>query len=97
MNSADQVGWGGRTFTPLNTLSPQMGSGYLPDNNFVRACYFRNISFQNDSRTDYGPPQYATEKNQDKPSCFGVHYYGNLGHELGYSLLFGGPGGDCGN
>jgi len=97
MSSADQVGWGGRTLTPPNTPSPRMGSGYFPDKNFGLSCYFRQVSFQNESRTDYGPPIYDTGTINDNPSCFGVEYYGDLGRKAGYSLQFGGPGGECGN
>ncbi|TKY56706.1 hypothetical protein E2542_SST21152 [Spatholobus suberectus] len=97
MTSADQVGWGGRTSTPPDTPSPQMGSGYFPDDNFVHACYFRFVSFQNASRQDYGPKDYQAETFTDRPDCFGVEYYGNQGREVGYSLQFGGPGGNCGN
>ncbi|XP_068488421.1 protein neprosin-like [Phaseolus vulgaris] len=97
MSSADQVGWGGRTLTPPNTPSPRMGSGYFPDKNFGLSCYFRQVSFQNESRTDYGPPIYDTGTINDNPNCFGVEYYGDLGRKAGYSLQFGGPGGECGN
>jgi len=97
MTSADQAGWGGRTSTPPGTPSPQMGSGYFPDENFSHACYFRHISYQNVSRTDYGPIQYDTNTFKDNSKCFGVDYYDNLGGQVGYSLQFGGPGGECGN
>jgi len=97
MTSADQVGWGGRTSTPPNTPSPQMGSGYFPDEIFSHACYFRHISYQNVSKTDYGPIQYDTDTFKDNSKCFGVDYYDNLGGSVGYSLQFGGPGGECGN
>ncbi|TKY56704.1 hypothetical protein E2542_SST21150 [Spatholobus suberectus] len=97
MTSAHQVGWGGRTKTPFGAPSPQMGSGYFPDNNFVHACYFRFVSFQNASRQDYGPQYYQVKTFTDKPDCFGVKYYGNQRGEVGYSLQFGGPGGNCGN
>jgi len=97
MTSADQVGWGGRTLTPPNTPSPPMGSGYFPDKNFVHACYFRQVSVQNGSRQDYGPDLYATKTVNDNSHCYGVEYYENLGDEVGFSLQFGGPGGNCGN
>ncbi|XP_047159749.1 uncharacterized protein LOC124830153 [Vigna umbellata] len=97
MNSADEVGWGGRTITPANTPSPPMGSAYFPDKNFVHACYFREVSFQNESRHDYGPRISQTRLRNDNSDCFGVDYYGNLAREVGYSLQFGGPGGKCDN
>ncbi|TKY56070.1 hypothetical protein E2542_SST20504 [Spatholobus suberectus] len=97
MASADRVGWGGRTRTPPNTLSPPMGSGHFPDNNFVHACYFEFVSFKNASRQNCGPEKYQTQVFTDKSYCFGVEYYGNQGVKVGYSLQFGGPGGNCGN
>ncbi|KAK7372288.1 hypothetical protein VNO80_05663 [Phaseolus coccineus] len=46
MTSADQVGWGGRTSTPPNTPSPQMGSGYFPDENFAHAVILGMFPFK---------------------------------------------------
>lgn len=97
LSSADKVGWGGRTLTPRNSLSPTMGSGYFPDGNFDHACYFTYISYRNASRINYGPENYQIEKYVDNPNCFGLTYYGNLHRKVEYCLQFGGPGGDCGN
>ncbi|KAK7276258.1 hypothetical protein RIF29_17396 [Crotalaria pallida] len=95
--SADEVGWGGTTTTPAGTRAPPMGSGLFPDDNFVHACYFKNVSYQNQFREDIGP--YEKRANlftfTDKPKCYDVQYYGDQGGEVGYSLQFGGPGGDC--
>jgi len=97
MSSADQVGWGGRTSTPPNTPSPQLGSGYLPDNNFVHACYFRSLSFQDVSRQDHEPSYDEIFTLNDKPDCVDVKYYEDVGAEIGHAIQFGGPGGLCGN
>ncbi|KAJ1391143.1 hypothetical protein SESBI_36905 [Sesbania bispinosa] len=97
MAIADQVGWGGRTTTPTGTPNPTMGSGYFPDDNFVHACYFVNVAYQNASRKYYGPETYWAESFTDVPKCYGVEYYGDQGRQVGYSLQFGGPGGDCTN
>ncbi|KAH1214607.1 hypothetical protein GmHk_14G042300 [Glycine max] len=94
---AEQGGWGGRTHAPPGSPSPPMGSGYFSDAGFVHACYFRQVSFKNGSIQDYGPEEYHVQTNTDNPSCFGVEYYGNLRRQVGYSLQFGGPGGNCGN
>lgn len=51
---AEQVGWGGRTYACTHTPSPPMGFKYFPDNNFVNVCFFRHVSFKNDSKQDYG-------------------------------------------
>ncbi|KAJ1391140.1 hypothetical protein SESBI_36902 [Sesbania bispinosa] len=93
MAIADQVGWGGRTTTPTGTPNPTMGSGYFPDDNFVHACYFINVAYQNASRKYYGPETYQTESFTDVPKCYGVVYYGDQRRQVGYCLQFGGPGG----
>ncbi|KHN39468.1 hypothetical protein glysoja_016855 [Glycine soja] len=97
LTSAEQGGWGGRTHAPPGAPSPPMGSGYFPDDNLVHACYFRQVSFKNGSIQDYGPEEYHVHTNTDNPSCFGVEYYGDQGRQAGYSLQFGGPGGNCDN
>lgn len=96
LTSAGQVGWGGRTSTSQGTPSPPMGSGLFPDSNFNHACYFKDISFQNGSTKSYGPEEYSTQSFSDKPNCYFAKYYGK-DREVGFSLQFGGPGGNCGN
>ncbi|CAJ1970953.1 unnamed protein product [Sphenostylis stenocarpa] len=97
LSSADIVGWGGRTFSPPGSPSPPMGSGYFPDRNFLHASFFKMISYQNESTISHGPEKYQLQYFIDKPSCFDLSYYGNLGGYDGYSLQFGGPGGgQCG-
>ncbi|CAJ1970840.1 unnamed protein product [Sphenostylis stenocarpa] len=96
LGSADIVGWGGRTRTSYGNRSPQMGSGYFPARG-LRACYFREISILDSSRKSHGPETDQTEPFTDIASCYGVIYYGYQGVDIGYVLLFGGPGGYCGN
>ncbi|CAJ1970952.1 unnamed protein product [Sphenostylis stenocarpa] len=97
MREAEQVGWGGRAYSASGPLSPQMGSGYFPDKTFRRASFFRMISYQDKSRTSFGPAYYQVKSVLDAPSCFGLVYYGNLGGKNGFCLQFGGPGGNCNN
>ncbi|ESW13815.1 hypothetical protein PHAVU_008G228500 [Phaseolus vulgaris] len=97
MGSADKVGLGGRTLTPRGSPSPPMGSGHFPDKNFFHASFYRYIFVENATRRNYGPEKYQIENYFDKPNCFRVNYYGNLQRDLGYSLQFGGPGGNCDN
>ncbi|KAG2383848.1 uncharacterized protein HKW66_Vig0257200 [Vigna angularis] len=95
MNSADEVGWGGRTRTHLNSRSPQMGSGNFPnDDNFTHACYFKEVLIKDSSRRTHGIEADETQSLVDKRNCY------NVRHSEGYTvyvLLFGGPGGNCGN
>ncbi|KAK7276255.1 hypothetical protein RIF29_17393 [Crotalaria pallida] len=97
LDSAHEVGWGGKTTTHMGTSSPPMGSGYFPDDNFVHACYFIHIAYQNETShdKDYSPEVDQTKRFSDKEKCFGVEYYGDQKGQVGYSLQLGGPGGAC--
>ncbi|XP_017406518.1 uncharacterized protein LOC108319780 isoform X2 [Vigna angularis] len=97
MSSANEVGWGGRTRTASGTLSPQMGSGHLPDGNCSHSGYFRKVTIEGVKRIPYGPEIFQASSFTDKPNCFGVKYFGFLGPKFGNLIQFGGPGGNCGN
>ncbi|PNX83055.1 hypothetical protein L195_g045639 [Trifolium pratense] len=88
------VGWGGSTLSPMGTSSPSMGSGHLPDKDYVHASYFRDIGIQVDDSGIYNQPSgdKYVDADADAASCYNVEYYGDQGEEFGYSLQFGGPG-----
>ncbi|XP_058746718.1 protein neprosin-like [Vicia villosa] len=91
---ADGAGWGGKTITPPNVINPQMGSGYFPDkDNFKHGCYFRFIGIRVHDSGEFSGPENV-EVHSDVPSCYKVEFYGEDIEEYGYSLQFGGPGGD---
>ncbi|KAK7321484.1 hypothetical protein VNO77_32181 [Canavalia gladiata] len=96
MGSAEQVGWGGLTKSRPGAVSPPMGSGSFPDGQFVHASYFRNISFHNVSRLENIPQKYFRRSLITNPTCFGLQDYGDKGANFGYTIEFGGPGGNCG-
>ncbi|XP_024640737.2 uncharacterized protein [Medicago truncatula] len=93
---ADQVGWGGRTTTSVGAPNPPMGSGLFPDNIFTHACYFKNVTYRNKFGQSFGPPDVLTKAFFDEPHCYSAEYYGDEDKLVGYSLQFGGPGGECG-
>lgn len=97
LKMAAKVGWGGRTLTSRGSPSPPMGSGHFPDLIIAHASFFREISFKNTSKRNFGPERYQIEEYIDKPDCFGLRYYGDVGKSLHCFLQFGGPGGNCGN
>ncbi|XP_014522802.1 uncharacterized protein LOC106779241 [Vigna radiata var. radiata] len=98
LNEASEVGWGGRTRTRPGTQSPQMGSGYFArDDNVTHACFFKEVSIQDNERKTHGAKVYETHSFSDSPNCYDVRYYGNQDPYYGYILSFGGPGGNCGN
>ncbi|KAG2394368.1 uncharacterized protein HKW66_Vig0182540 [Vigna angularis] len=97
MNSANEVGWGGRTRTAIGTLSPEMGSGHLPDGNISHSGYFSEMFIADAKGKPYAPKLSEAHSFTDKPNCFGVKYFGFVGPKYGNLLQFGGPGGTCGN
>ncbi|XP_058745045.1 protein neprosin-like [Vicia villosa] len=100
LNKATEVGWGGlvQSHPGVSASDPPMGSGHLPDGHVLHSAYFSHIQFINDRREDVGPVYGAVRTSSKAPEkCYGVKYYGYKGKELGCILLFGGPGGACGN
>ncbi|KAK7276252.1 hypothetical protein RIF29_17390 [Crotalaria pallida] len=97
LDSGDQVGWGGKTTTSTSTSSPPMGSGHFPDDDYVHACYFIHIAYQNETSRehDYSPQVYEAKQISDKENCYGIAYYGNQLGRAGFALQYGGPGGAC--
>ncbi|KAE9617139.1 putative neprosin [Lupinus albus] len=96
LDFANLGGWTGMTSTPAGIPSPPMGSGHFPDNNLYRTCYFRQMSFQLSNRKNLGPGQDTYADTFRDSNCFGVEYDGWNDDIQGYSMLFGGPGGNCG-
>ncbi|OIW08126.1 hypothetical protein TanjilG_06669 [Lupinus angustifolius] len=94
---ANLGGWTGMTSTPAGIPSPPMGSGHFPDNNLYRSCFIRQMNFQTDTRKHLGPINYEyAVASSDSPNCFGVQYEGWNDDIQGYAMIFGGPGGNCG-
>ncbi|XP_045832804.1 uncharacterized protein LOC123924085 [Trifolium pratense] len=92
-NIAHQVAWGGSTSTPAGVASPPMGSGDRPNDDFIYGAYFREVGFRAINGVYNGPPDDFADTYDDGPGCYGVAYYGDQKGEVGYSLMFGGPGG----
>ncbi|KAK2431827.1 hypothetical protein QL285_030007 [Trifolium repens] len=97
MDSADQVGWGGSTSSPAGVASPPMGSGQFPNDDFIYGAYFREVAYQDNQYNGiyHGPYPDFTDTYNDGTECYGVAYYGDQKGEVGCSLMFGGPGGNC--
>lgn len=92
---ADQVGWGGYTVTPAGTTSPAMGSGYKPDNDATHASYFKFVKYLEIVGMEFDPLPFMVASYNDAPNCYGLTNYKDTKKDFGYSLQFGGPGGNC--
>ncbi|XP_050281536.1 uncharacterized protein LOC126722427 [Quercus robur] len=92
----ETVGWGGIVVSPPNGISPPMGSGIFPDDNYGHTSQFRAIQYKNSSGVLDGPHKYTYDTIIDSPNCYLIDFHGYIGEHEGYTFGFGGPGGDCG-
>ena len=95
--NVETVAWGGIAVSPPNGISPPMGSGIFPDDNYGHTSQFRAIQYRNSSGALDGPHKYTYDIIIDSPNCYLIDYHGYIGEHEGYTFGFGGPGGDCGN
>lgn len=96
MATADSVGWGGRVSAPPDEPSPEMGSGHFPDGDYHHSCVFRQIAYNTGSGQGFEGPKFL-ESYVDNPNCYDLKYYGYKDDYFGYTVHFGGPGGNCGD
>lgn len=90
------MGWGGTAWAGKDGMYPPMGSGHFPDGDYTHACYFRNVSYENDIHQLHHPfPVETEDSNNNKAGCYGFKNYHTSKANLGYSFTFGGPGGKC--
>ncbi|XP_075645661.1 protein neprosin-like [Castanea sativa] len=93
---AKTVGWVGLAISPPNGISPPMGSGRFPDDNYRHTSQFRAIQYKDSSGVVGGPREYNYDTIIDRPNCYLMDFHGYMGEFEGYTFGFGGPGGDCG-
>ncbi|XP_056159639.1 uncharacterized protein LOC130135159 [Syzygium oleosum] len=88
--------YGGVTYASKDMAFPPMGSGYFPDKSYSHACYFRQIQHMDGSRDWKVPESYRVSTHTSSEDCYGAAV-NNADEFMGYTLLFGGPGGaNCG-
>ncbi|KAF8013819.1 hypothetical protein BT93_I1621 [Corymbia citriodora subsp. variegata] len=88
--------FGGATHTSNGMPFPPMGSGYFPDNSYKHACVFRQIQYLNSSQSWKAPESWRGSAETSSQECYRATT-NNEDQFMGYTLLFGGPGGDgCG-
>ncbi|XP_077222038.1 protein neprosin-like [Tasmannia lanceolata] len=92
---AQTIQWGGEVFNQATALPwPPMGSGHFPTEGYGKASYIGNIQII-DIGGNYGRPNSDIDASSvQSPNCYNL--VGDQNLPLGgYSLLFGGPGGNC--
>ncbi|XP_056173909.1 uncharacterized protein LOC115667595 [Syzygium oleosum] len=94
-DGAEALFFGGGTSAFKDMPFPPMGSGYFPDKSFSHACYIRQIHYTDRSKEWKVPESWQVSTQTSSKDCYGVAVNDDDDY-MGYTLLFGGPGGYCG-
>lgn len=90
---ASEISWGGEVYSPINELSPAMGSGHFPQEGYGKAAFVNQLKVLYDRNSNYGDPyKYALKMYTNSPLCYnGIHNVAKVG-DWGHYIYFGGPG-----
>ena len=91
---ATYLQYGGWVFISPQGNSPPMGSGHLPNNDYNRSSYFKNIKFLDSTYQEVDILDYNTGTYVDS-RCYNIIYWRDQGF-YGKIFTYGGPGGNCG-
>ncbi|KAJ0043146.1 hypothetical protein Pint_19252 [Pistacia integerrima] len=93
-----RIAWGGFAYSPGNEAALEMGSGQFKSNDQENTCFAGGLQVIDEFNLYRDLSKFKIDTYSDKPGCYGVDYRGNTTGEIGYNVLFGGPGGlKCGN
>ncbi|KAI3843136.1 hypothetical protein MKX03_011620 [Papaver bracteatum] len=92
---ATAISWGGLVYNTPNETSPPMGNGYFPDGDFkkVAAIYDMHFIDENHNLTTPHIWKYFGIR-EDREDCYRLTR-NNYDDDHGFSVFFGGPGGNC--
>ncbi|XP_048141425.1 uncharacterized protein LOC125316634 [Rhodamnia argentea] len=94
-DSTFTAAWGGIAQESADGYCPPMGSGVLPDADYRKAAYFRDVRWMN-ARGEIFPPREVMPVVVDvTPSCYGPLDLHLRPDPWGYYFSYGGPGGYC--
>ncbi|KAJ7956225.1 Protein of Unknown Function (DUF239) [Quillaja saponaria] len=94
-DGANYLEYGGWTYNSPSGISPPMGSGKFPSNNYTVACWFAQIRYVNEVYREDDVHRLNMVKYNTDANCYDLKYLFYAGKILGHSFSFGGPGGNC--
>ncbi|KAL3743403.1 hypothetical protein ACJRO7_018666 [Eucalyptus globulus] len=89
------VAWGGTAKESEDGNCPAMGNGELPNEDYRKAAYFRQVQWRNADGSSLPPCEGMPEDVEGPPICYGLLSLHHRSDPWGYSFSFGGPGGYC--
>uniref|UniRef100_A0A2N9ED84 Neprosin PEP catalytic domain-containing protein n=1 Tax=Fagus sylvatica TaxID=28930 RepID=A0A2N9ED84_FAGSY len=95
-NEATIVKFGGLTFSYPDPVYPPMGNGYFPTRDLTGACYFLRMTTVDSGYNEVNLDQNQMDTFVSNSSCYNLEYFGDFGRDVGHTISFGGPGGECG-
>ena len=92
---ADNVWWGGEVFSAdKNRISPIMGSGFVPQDDFGKAAYINGLTvIDRYSRKVMMPPAKDLVVYASSPTCYNVKTISRRGEYWSRAIFYGGPAG----
>ncbi|KAJ4953132.1 hypothetical protein NE237_029964 [Protea cynaroides] len=90
---ASSVVWGAVAQSSPDHISPPMGSGHFPYDNYNHSCFFTNMKFMN--RFNKVMNADGLKKFVNNTNCYDIKDDRYKSKELEHSLRFGGRGGNC--
>ncbi|KAL0659615.1 hypothetical protein Bca4012_080200 [Brassica carinata] len=92
---ADNVWWGGEVFSAdKNRISPIMGSGFVPQDDFGKAAYINGLRvIDRYSRKVMMPPAKDLVVYASSPTCYNVKTISRRGEYWSRAIFYGGPAG----
>ncbi|XP_043700452.1 uncharacterized protein LOC122651211 [Telopea speciosissima] len=97
-DSASMITAGGEVYSPTSEGSPQMGKGVFPVRGDSRlAASARRLQFMDEKQLLLDPIASLLKIQTDNPACYKVELVNTPYEYWKNSILFGGPGGACGN
>ncbi|KAG2245168.1 hypothetical protein Bca52824_093018 [Brassica carinata] len=91
---ADNVWWGGEVFSAgKDRISPIMGSGFVPQDDFGKAAYINGLRVIDHVRKLIIPPAKDLVVYASSPTCYNVKTISRRGAYWSRAIFYGGPAG----
>ncbi|KAL8150428.1 hypothetical protein V2J09_020236 [Rumex salicifolius] len=93
---ANEVGWGGRAYSPDPTTFPLMGSGHRAVEGYGKSCFLNQMQYTRNGQSKFEDPKpNHFWKHVDYPNCYDLDFF--VDYQSKCNMYFGGPGGNCGS
>ncbi|XP_042489968.1 uncharacterized protein LOC122069946 isoform X2 [Macadamia integrifolia] len=93
---ASSVVWGALAKASADGISPPMGSGHFPFDDYNHSSFFKNMKYVDPFYEETDPGWPGQKEFRDNTKCYDIKNDKYLKGGWGNTFRFGGPGGNCG-